>query len=96
MNYSFSALLVFHSQQFWGLLFLALEPWARCLVWGWDPLLLLSSDICSQDMPPDFYPLYVGAGLYNSVCLPLLRVLKWLFHILVYRTSVQLDLGGTE
>ena len=30
----------FYSQKFWGLLFLALEPWLEGLMWGWDPLVL--------------------------------------------------------
>ena len=30
----------FHSQNLWGLLLSALEPWLRVQVWGWDPLLL--------------------------------------------------------
>ena len=53
------------SQKLWGLTFLALESWARGLVWAWDSLLL---------MYPSRIFTYVGVGPARSECVPLLPV----------------------
>ena len=48
----------FYSQKIWGLISLALEPWAGWLVWGWDPLLL--------KYPSRFFSTMHGCGTTRS------------------------------
>ena len=53
-------------------------------LWTWEPdeglgPLLLSGDIHSQDIPPNFYLLHMGLGPACSVSLYLLPVSMWLF-----------------
>ena len=54
----------FYSQTLWGLIFLALEPWATGT--GME-LGLLAPEISL----PNFYPSYVGKGPAHSVPVPL-------------------------
>ena len=85
----------FYSQKLWGLLFLALKPWAGDQVWSWDPS-LLRGEFCSWDIPPDFYLSHVSVGLACYMSPPLLSVLMWL---LLYfpgcRTYIYIS-GGSE
>ena len=54
----------FYSLKLWGLIFLALEPWA-----GWSGVGL--GVPCSRDTPPDFYPPYVAVGPLCHISAPL-------------------------
>lgn len=71
-----------HSQELWGLLFAALEPWAGAMVWSWDSL-FLRGDLCSSYIPPNFYPLHVGVGPAPSGFPPFLLVLMWLLYYIL-------------
>ena len=51
----------FYSQKLWELLFLALEPWAGGPGCGAGTP-LLRQELCSCDIPPDFYQPQVGVG----------------------------------
>ena len=81
----------FHSQKLWGLLSLALRPWAGepCVGLG---SLTPQEGTSQPHYPLDFYQSHVGVGPACSLSLPLLPVSVCFFlYILSYRTSVQLD-----
>ena len=59
---------------------------------GLSDCLLLRGDLCSYDIPPDFYLPHLSMRPAGFISLPFLPVLMWLLlYILSYRTSVQLD-----
>ena len=81
----------FHSQKLWGLLFLALEPWAGECNLRLGPVTL-------QEGPPQmkysslFLNAHLGVGPVCSVTLPLLPVSIWLLlYTLSFRSFVQLN-----
>ena len=78
----------FYSQKLWGLL-PALEPWARGVGVGLG-LLTTQGDLCSWDIPFDFY-LPCETSLF-LVSIPPTNLSCWLIlYIRSCRTSIQLD-----
>ena len=66
-----------YSQRLWRLFFPALEPWAGEPGVGQDSS-LLRGHLCIKDIPPDFYPPYMGVGPACSTSPPFLPVSMWL------------------
>ena len=77
------------SQKWWGLIFLALEPWAG------GPAVCLGL-LAPEISLPNFYPLHMYVGLARSMSLPLLPVWMDVVNSIVVRLPFNLISDSPE